>query len=210
MALLGLALAIFLPLMAWKGVEMPPLLFFPLFVTAISMAAMGVALMLTVKQPHLVLGDRLQLAAIPDDPRPEMADWWHLKLENRALKNPFVRTDEAKGCKATLEFLAADGNVMRAIGCFLVPPPEPPQGQITLGVGETAVIPVYLRARTIQHPIGGQCLPDGVYITGGEFLYHPRLVEGQLLPPGTYAIRVTVTCKGRQIAREFQSVDVGS
>jgi hypothetical protein len=210
LTLLGLALAVFLPLMAWKGAEMPNQLFVPLFVGAVMMAAIGVALMLTIKRPQLALGEELQLAALPDDPRPEMADWWHLRLENRRSRNPLVQTEEAKGCGATLEFLSACGQEKRANGCFLVPPPEPPQGQITLGVGEMTMIPVYLRARRIRHPIRGQSLPDGVYITGGEFLYHPRLLEGQLLPPDTYTIRITVMCTGQRIARELGPIDFDS
>ena len=162
-----------------------------------------------ITRPQIVLDNKMELASVSNDPRPQMKDWWHLRVENRALGMPFITREEATGCRANLEFLGKRGQVKRASGCFLALAPNPPQEETTLIVGQPRYIPVYLRAQGIRHP-SGQSLRDGVYVTGVEFLYHPQLVGAQMLPPGTYTARITVTCEGRRFVREIHNISVTS
>jgi hypothetical protein len=147
--------------------------------------------------PYILLGN-VTLVALEGDPRPGYDSWWHLECINRQRHKlaSMIHTQDAVGCRVRLTFtpLFDDTAVMKDDGVFLVGTSQPPSEDATLVVDRPMPIPLYLRVpKDTPHPITGQPLKGGSYLTGAQFLFQPALVERQRLTGGTYKVTVKVT-----------------
>jgi len=160
------------------------------------------------RTPYILLGN-LALVALEDDPRPGYDSWWHLECINRQRGKlaSIIHTQDAAGCRVHLTFTPVFDNtpVMKDDGVFLVGTSQPPAEVATLIVDRPMPIPLYMRVRAgTPHPITGQPLKGGSYLTGAQFLFQPALVERQRLIGGTYKVAIKVTWNRQSFTRHLE------
>jgi hypothetical protein len=158
---------------------------------------MGQAMGVTNK-PYILLGNPT-LVALPDDPRPGYESWWHLECINRQRGKLAARihTHDAERCRVRILFKPLYDSTPEITddGVFLIGTSQPPSEEATLPVNRAMPIPLYMQVpKGTPHPISGQPLKGGTYVTGAQFLYQPALVDRQLLTGGTYEVTVSVSC----------------
>jgi len=158
--------------------------------------------------PYIRLGN-LMLVALEDDPRPGYNSWLHLECINRQRGKlaSIIHTQDAIGCRVRLTFTPLFDNtpVIEDDGVFLVGTSQPPREDATLVVDRPMPIPLYIRVpKDTPHPINGQPLKGGAYLTGAQFIFQPALVERQRLTGGTYKVTVKVTWNRQSFIRHLE------
>lgn len=168
---------------------------------------MGRAMGIT-SAPDIRLGS-LMLVALENDPRPGYDSWWHLECINkqRGKLSSMIRTQDAVGCRVRLIFtpLLASGPAVEDDGVFLQGTSQPPVEVATLVVDRPMPIPLYIQVpQGGPHPLNGQALQGGAYLTGAQFLCQPALVERQRVTAGTYGVTVKLTWNRQHFTRHFE------
>jgi hypothetical protein len=118
-----------------------------------------------------------------------------------------IHTQDAVGCRVRLTLTPLFDNtpVIEDDGVFLVGTSQPPAEVATLVVDRPMPIPLYLQVpKGTPHPLSGQPLNGGAYLTGAQFLFHPALVERQRLVSGTYKVTVKVTWNRQSFVRHLE------
>jgi hypothetical protein len=159
-------------------------------------------------QPNIVLGG-LTSVALPDDPRIGYESWWHLECVNkqRGRLASRIRTRDAEDCRVelTLQPRFDPGSDVSDAGVFLLGASQPPGEIATLHVDRPMPIPLFWQVpRGTVHPIDGQRLRSGSYLTGAQFLYQPSLRDRQLLTGNTYYATVRVKWNGRTVTKQLE------
>jgi hypothetical protein len=165
--------------------------------------AMGVT-----NAPYVLLGNPT-LVALPDDPRPGYESWWHLECINkqRGKLASRIPTRNAEACRVRISFkpLFDNSPELSDDGVFLIGTSQPPSEVAVLPVDRAMPLPLYLQApKGMPHPISGQPLKAGSYMTGAQFLFQPALVDRQLLSGGTYEVTVCVKWNRQTFTKQLQ------
>lgn len=146
--------------------------------------------------------------------RPDVENGWtpyktlyHVECVNRALRGwqrRIIRTQDANGCRATIEFVLSSGPgaSLRDDAIFTLGATSEPIA--TLYVDKPVWIPVYWIAPTSgsQTP-PGPAAEQGYYVAGAGFMLNRRWFKHRI-PPGIYRGKVQVIWNQEPFSYDFE------